>query len=68
LCSHRQFRQAFEEAGICHGDIAARNVLRSPDRRLRLVDFGISTLMKKQRPLTGKKFPTLSFIHQTSVD
>jgi len=48
-----RFRQAFEEAGIRHGDIAARNVLRSPDGRLRLVDFGISTLMKKRRPLTG---------------
>ena len=58
MCGHRRFRQAFEEAGICHGDIAARNVLRSPDGRLRLVDFGISTL-KKRRPLIGKKFPTV---------
>jgi len=42
----RRFRQAFEKAGICHGDIRPPNVLRAPDGTLRLVDFGISTLRK----------------------
>ena len=34
----------FLEEGILHGDIRPANVLRGPDGKLRLIDFGYSTL------------------------
>jgi len=43
--SMRDIEDAFLAAGVCHGDIRPRNVLRGSDGRLRLVDFGFSTLV-----------------------
>jgi len=36
---------AFLAAGVCHGDIRPPNVLRGSDGKLRLIDFGFSTLV-----------------------
>ena len=35
----------FLAAGVCHGDIRPPNVLRGSDGKLRLIDFGLSTLV-----------------------
>ena len=42
--SYRDLENKFSAAGVRHGDLRPPNVLRGPDGRLRLIDFGFSTL------------------------
>jgi serine/threonine protein kinase len=50
FCGHRRLQRAFNKAGIRHGDIAPRNVLRTPNGTLRLIDFGYSMLVTERHP------------------